>query len=218
MKGFSNKIKKLVNKISSGPVVKKIFPILSSFFLILLFSFFVYKFVFGRAFFVARHIAFEVEQISNILKEVDDYCNILSIRADKNLIDFLTVKEFAGSEIGCLNLAYPKQWKGPYVPDNSTIQGKLFEIIKAADGYFVVPGDGVKLPNGKVMGKDVIITPQVPVGEMVAKDGLLSYKGIALAKKLDFKIGDWDFPPKTKEKVKKLDKSIEEFNEALPYT
>ena len=32
---------------------------------------------------------------------------------------------------------------------------------------------------------------------------------------IDFKIGDWDFPPKTKEKVKKLDKSIEEFNEAL---
>ena len=69
---------------------------------------------------------------------------------------FLTnpVKSFEGSEVGSLNLAYPKKWQGPYLGDNPTFQGKAYQIIRTKNGYFVTPGDGIMLPNGLVIGRD----------------------------------------------------------------
>ncbi len=197
---------------------RRIFPILSAMFLVFIMIVGVYKIAYDRPFFKARLIIFEVDRIARILKEIDERCNILAIRSGKNPIDFLTVRDFVSSEIGSLNLAYPRQWKGPYLRDNPTIRGRTFEIVKAGDGAYVVPGQNVTLPNGLIMGQDVVIDLSTNVSEMLGKDGPLTFKGVALAKKLNFTIGDWGYPEEEKEEFEKLDEVIVEFGEALSYT
>jgi len=197
---------------------RRLFPILSAMFLVFVMIVGVYKIAYDRPFFKARLIAFEVDRIARILKEIDEHCNILAIRAEKNPIDFLTVRDFVSSEIGSLNLAYPLQWKGPYLRDNPTIRGRTFEIVKARDGVYVVPGQNVILPNGLIMGLDVVIDLNTNVSGMLGKNGSLTFKGVALAKKLDFAIGDWGYPESEKEKFEQLDEAFVEFGEALPYT
>jgi len=220
MSKIKNIIKKFKEYCSSFRVFdsKRIFPILSSFFLLILFGFLFYKFSFGRSVYVARYIASETETVAKILKDIDEGCNILSIRGDRCFVDFLTVKDFVGSEVGCLNLAHPKVWKGPYLNDNPAVNGILFEIVKTSDGYYVLPGVGVKLPNGFVVGTDIKIDGNTDITTMLQPGGNLEYKGFRLAQKLDFKIGDWNLLPKQKEKIEKIGKSLEEITEALPYT
>jgi hypothetical protein len=167
----------------------------------------------------------DLEILQQLLNRIDKECNILSIRSNGADLDFLTVEKFVGSTVGCLNLAYPKNWRGPYVQQDPTMDGKFYEIIHARDGYFIVPGRGVRLPNGLVMGKDVKFSDGARVGDLTKAGGALNYNGRVLGIKLNFKIGDWDSrPPKidtTKvpaEKFEKTSKIIQEFQEALPYT
>jgi hypothetical protein len=69
----------------------------------------------------------------------------------------LNVKEFSGAEVGPMNLAYPERWEGPYLEDNPTMQEKEYLIVRTKRGYFITPGEGVILPNGKDVGKDKIV-------------------------------------------------------------
>jgi len=195
----------------------KIFPVLVVLFVVAITFVMVYNVIYNRPFFKSRLIAFDTHRISRTLKEIDEYCNILSVRSSRNSIDFLTVKEFVGSEVGCLNLAYPKQWKGAYFRDNPSIRGRVYEIVKAEEGFYVLPGQGVELPNGLEMGKDVIITPETKVEPLLDKDELLNYQGIALGKRLDFVIGDWGLPADSKESLEEINESLIEIKDALPY-
>jgi hypothetical protein len=212
---IGNSVKKVTSFIKKYG--KRIFPFLVVLFAVLITFVMIYNVVYNRPFFRTRLIAFDTHKISQTLKEIDSCCNILSVRSQRNTIDFLTVRSFVSSEIGCLNLAYPQQWKGPYFRDNPSIKGRVYEIVKAKDGNYVIPGHGVVLPNGLMMGKDVVITKNVSVDAMLQKGGDLNYKGIELGKRLDFEIGDWDFPKKSKKKMQDWHNSIEEINDALPF-
>jgi hypothetical protein len=167
----------------------------------------------------------DLEVLQQILNRIDKECNILNVRSKGADLDFFTVEKFTGSNVGCLNLAYPKNWRGPYLQQDPTMDGRFYEILRARDGYFIVPGQGVRLPNGLVMGKDVMLSDQVRLEDLLKSGGVLNYNGQALGMKLNFKIGDWDSRPpvidKTKaptEKFEKTSKMIQEFKEALPYT
>ncbi len=167
----------------------------------------------------------DLEVLEQILNRIDKECNILSVRSKGADLDFFTVEKFVGSAVGCLNLAYPKNWRGPYLQQDPTIDGRFYEIVRARDGYFVVPGQGVRLPNGMVMGKDVIVSDKVHIGELIKPGGALNYNGRALGVKLNFKIGDWSSRPPAVGKepvpadtVEKASTMIKEFAEALPYT
>lgn len=151
------------------------------------------------------------------MSQIDQECNILSIRPGRAAIDFLTVEKFAGSTVGCFNLAYPKKWKGPYLQQNPSIQGKPYDIVRVMEGFYVLPGAGVKLPNGLVMGKDVVIRPDSRVSAMLQPGGQLNYKDQALGFRIKFKIGDWDTPRLDKGTIDKINEFLKEFNEALPY-
>jgi len=131
-----------------------------------------------------RIMAEQIEQLITIFKKIDASCSIANITHDRSYIDFLTVKSFSGSEVGCLNLAYPEQWKGPYLPVNYTMQGKLYEIIKTHEGYYVVPGEGVQLSNGKIIGKDIIFAKKTDVESYVNNTVGLEWNGKPLAVKI----------------------------------
>ena len=184
---------------------------------ILLFTF-LGKLYYNQPYFVSSVITGNLKNIESILHDIDQRCNILSIQDDHAVVDFLTIKSFEGSVIGQLNLAYPKKWRGPYASRNPSISGHFFEVVKTQEGYFVVPGHGVKLPNGLVVGKDFTITPKTSMRKMLAVNGHLNYRGIQLALPLTFKVGDWDSPVKIDEQtLKRTNKYLKEFNDAMPF-
>lgn len=140
----------------------------------------------------AQHVAVDtiVDQLSKLVtvfEKIDSNCKILGFDLDKTPINFLTVSRFAGSEVGSMNLAYPDKWEGPYVERNPTIDGKYYYVLTSKNGYFIVPGDGVKLSDGKVLGKDIIITPRTDIEDLIKRTPSLTYKGHSLIVPLTLK-------------------------------
>ena len=133
-------------------------------------------------------ISQEVTKLQKIFKRIDETCGIIGFEHERNYIDFLTVKAFVGSEVGAMNLARPDKWEGPYANDNPTIQERLFEIVRTAKGYYIVPGQGVKLNNGMVMGKSLNVAKDDDIERMIIPGGPLNFDGNALAARLDFKL------------------------------
>lgn len=121
----------------------------------------------------------DLVQLDDIFKRIHETCNIISIDGSKSSINFLTVEKFVGSEVGPLNFAYPQKWQGPYVQDNPTTQGKEYQIVRGKDGIFIMPGDGVKLPSGKVIGTDIVIDNATDITALIATD--LQFDGAPLA-------------------------------------
>ena len=202
----------------SGLFIQKYFAVFSITLLTLLLSFVFWRVWHSRPYVLSNIIAEDLAGIEKVLNRIDKECNILSIRSDRATIDFLTVQKFVGSTIGCLNLAYPERWKGPYLQINPSIQENFYEIVHAKDGYFVLPGTGVKLANGKEMGKDVIITHNTVVKQLLQPGGTLNFNGKAMGFRIGFKIGDWDAPTMKPDTVEKVNQFLREFNEALPFT
>ncbi len=197
--------------------MKKYFVYFSSFLLIGITGLFVYQVLKERPYYLATVIKSDLDQIEKNLNAIDKSCNILSI-TPRAFIDFLNVEKFAGSMVGCLNLAYPDKWKGPYVQRNPTLQGIFYELVKTRDGFYIVPGSGVKLPNGLIVGKHFEVDRSAPIQQMVRPGGQLNYKGDSLARKIVFVIGDWDSPlRKTAGAFEKISDMIKEFSDALPY-
>jgi hypothetical protein len=124
-----------------------------------------------------------VSELVEIFKRIDTTCNIISFEHEKNYIDFLTVKDFVGSEVGAMNLAHPEQWEGPYLGDNPTIQEKYLIVLNTPKGYYIAPGDGVTLANGKVIGVDIILNQNSDIEALIADENLLLFQGKPLIQK-----------------------------------
>ncbi len=136
----------------------------------------------------------DIYHLANIFERINKECTILSFDYQKNNINFLNVGSFTGSEVGPMNLAYPEKWNGPYMEDNPTMQGKEYQIVRTDAGYFIVPGDGVQLPNGKVMGKDIILTQETNVAALAQDPDYVSFNSKPLALKLDISSKEISLP------------------------
>jgi hypothetical protein len=197
--------------------VHKYFALFSTTLLLVLFGVFCIKIFHSKTSVVTGLIRDDLSAIERALHEIDASCNILAVRGDAAQVDFLTVAKFSGSTIGCLNLAYPKRWKGPYLQVNPTLQEHMYEIVRTKEGYFVVPGAGVTLPNKLVMGKDILLTHNSAITLMMQPGGRLNFQGNPLAVRLSFKIGDWDPVRPDKDTIEKINDMLKEFNEAMPF-
>jgi len=152
---------------------------------IFLFAISIYKLYQNNAHASDAVIAEQVKKLQDIFHQIHTDCGIVSFEHEKNYIDFLTVESFVSSEIGSMNLLYPKQWRGPYVQDNPTVQEQQYVVLKNKSGYFIVPGDGVHLTNGFIIGKDFILDYETDMEQaMIREDQLKSASGV-LAAKLD---------------------------------
>ncbi len=109
----------------------------------------------------------DVAMLQKIFKKIHNDCSIVGFAHIKNNIDFLTVKEFVSSEVGAMRLGFPKQWKGPYVKDNPTIQQQVYQILHNKAGYFIIPSDGVVLSNGKKIGVDFMLDENSDIATML---------------------------------------------------
>ena len=128
----------------------------------------------------------DVATLATIFKKINKACTIIDFKyQQQNYIDFLNVISFKGSEIGTMNLKYPKKWRGPYLRDNPTVQGKHYQIVRTNQGYFIAPGNGVKLKNGAVIGKDIILDMNADIFAMMKNPAQLNFQGKPLAVHLD---------------------------------
>jgi len=160
-----------------------IIPVLTILLFLLLVGVSLYRLFYQAKTFSDQLIAKEVVQLAEIFKKIDKRCRIISFDYQKNHINFLNIKKggFVGSEVGPLNLTYPQNWDGPYLDDNPTIQQKEYQVVRTKKGYFITPGDGVVLSNGKVVGRDIILDENADIPAMMLDKNALNYNGKALA-------------------------------------
>jgi hypothetical protein len=125
----------------------------------------------------------DVARLADIFQRIDAECGIIGFDYQKNPVNFLTIKHdgFVGSEVGSMNLRHPDRWQGPYLQDNSTIHSKEYQIVRTKKGYFITPGDGVRLPNNKVVGKDIILDEHADIPALVLQKDGLNFEGKPLA-------------------------------------
>lgn len=161
--------------------VKPWFPFISIPIIAILIAIALYnlKFTFKRN--MGDLMAQDVAQLAQVLKKINDDCYILSVQGQKNPINFLNIKKsgFSGSQVGPLNLARPAKWQGPYEGHTLEIQDIPYLLVKTKKGYFISPGFGVKLPNGKIIGKDLLLDENADIPALILSE--LSYKGKPLA-------------------------------------
>lgn len=131
------------------------------------FSFICVKYVYQARRANDELIAQHIEKLQSIFKDINDTCKINGFRHPKHYIDFLNVACFEGSVVGPMSLLEPKGWKGPYLKESLTIGGKEYEIVATKKGYYVIPGDGVTLANGKVIGKTLVINDSSDIDSMI---------------------------------------------------
>ena len=125
----------------------------------------------------------DLKTLQKIFKKIDQNCKIVGFDHVKNYVDFLTVKEFIGSQVGSMNIINPKNWKGPYLKYNPTVDGKQYLILKNKDGYYIVPDDGVVLSNGKKIGTDIVLDEKSDMEALLSdKNSLKSLNGEIVAK------------------------------------
>lgn len=167
-----------------GLVYGYITPILTIALFVILIVVSVFSLVYKSKTNTAALIDRDLHTFVDIFKRIDMDCRILSFDYTLNPINFLNVKSFSGSEVGPMNLGYPASWKGPYIEDNPTIQGEEYLLVATQKGHFVVPGMGVRLPNGKVVGRDIVLSKDADIEAMMQPGGGLYYKGKPLAAKL----------------------------------
>ncbi len=129
-------------------------------------------------------VADDVKKLSAIFDRINKKCGILGFDEQQNVINFLNVAKFAGSEVGSMNLVYPDKWEGPYIGDHPEIQGKEYMVVRTKQGYFITPGNGVKLPSGEIIGKDLILDEDADIEGMILTRKLY-FKGRPLVARID---------------------------------
>lgn len=147
------------------------------------------SFFYNKRYLTTSVIADDVKKIAAIFKTINDTCGIMSVDVPRSPVNFLNVGSFAGSEVGSINLVHPDKWQGPYLNDNPSVQGIEYMLVRTKNGLFVTPGEGVKLPNGKVIGKDIMFDEDSDIQAMASDPAMLLYNGQPLAAKVDMGSG-----------------------------
>lgn len=131
----------------------------------------------------AGRIASDIAKLAAIFERIETECGIISFDYQANPINFLTIKKdgFVGSEVGSMNLAHPEKWQGPYLHDNLSVQQKEYQVVSTGKGYFIVPGHGVELPNGKTIGVDIKLDEKADIPAMMQNKDALMFEGKSLA-------------------------------------
>ncbi len=168
-----------------GPKAKKEIPIVAITVFMSLFFISVWTFLRFSHYSADTVIVQDLQNLQKIFKEIDKDCKVIGFEHTKNYIDFLTVKEFVGSQIGSMNVTYPRKWKGPYLQRTPTVNEQQYLILKNKNGYYLVPGDGVVLANGKTIGKDLMLDETSDIDALLQNSAALKSSQGLLAAKID---------------------------------
>ena len=190
------------------------FPLMSASVIGILLLLFIHQIILERPYLYTAIIQSDLEKISRSLNQIDKKCTILDIKSDRTVLNFLNVEKFNGNEIGGIELQNPEHWHGPYALENPMIQSHCYELVRCRDGFYIVPGIGVRLPSGKIMGKDIVVNEQVNGAELLSKGQPLNYEGYLLAREL--MLGQ-EIKPTTAELAGSSQIALKEFTDAFPF-
>lgn len=137
--------------------------------------------------YTAELIRRDVKNLVQTLQKIDDQCNINGFSAQQNPINFLNVRTFEGSEVCGMNLVHPDKWQGPYLKEHPEVQNIRYMVVCTRSGYFVTPGNGVKLPNGKIIGTDIKLDENTDIDALMSNEKGLAFEGKPLAARLELK-------------------------------
>ena len=174
---------------SKGLLYGYVVPLLTIIFFIVLIGIAVVNIPYTTKQLIGNLMADDIATLQDIFQRIDTQCTIIDFEYQKNPINFLTVKTFVGSEVGPMNLTHPERWEGPYLDDNPTMQEKEYQIVRTKKGYFITPGDGVILPNGKQIGIDIILDENADIEMIMHDPTMLMFEGKSLAASLS--IGEY---------------------------
>jgi hypothetical protein len=108
-----------------------------------------------------------IDKLKNIFTSINDSAKITGFDKEKNSIDFLNTGTFSGSHVGSMHLQHPEKWQGPYITEELKVQNRPYQIVSTKDGYYIIPGEGVRLHNDKVIGTDIIITRHTDMNQLM---------------------------------------------------
>jgi hypothetical protein len=186
-----------------GLVYGYITPLLTIILLIVLTSLSVFSLIYKSQENTAALIDNDLQVLVDAFNRIDQDCKILNFDYTLNRINFLNVESFVGSEVGAMHLGHPEHWKGPYLKVNPTVQEQEYFVVVTHQGCFVTPGFGVRLPNGRIVGSDIVLNKDADIETMMQPGGLFYYNGKALAAKL--KVGATVFERILREHAIRLD-------------
>jgi hypothetical protein len=129
----------------------------------------------------------DIKKLADAIHRIEKDCKIYTVESTLNSINFLNVKSFVGSQVGPINLKHPERWQGPYMDRNPSIQSIEYLLVRTKKGYFVTPGKGVRLPNGKIVGEDIKLDEDSDIEAMMKDEQQFGYKGKSLAAPVDIK-------------------------------
>lgn len=109
----------------------------------------------------------EIKALQTIFKRIQERCIIVGFDLKQTPINFLNVKSFSGTEVGDMKLRNPELWEGPYVKENPSVNGVEYQIVSTKNGYFIVPGNGVVVLEGKKIGTDIMVTADADIKKLV---------------------------------------------------
>ena len=186
MRNFSENFKKEIRMKQKTNYTRFFFPSITTFIILILLGITFLNWRSSSKRDVGHYIAQDVSRLSTIFEDINNTAGILGFDRQKNEINFLNIKKdgFVGSELGSMNLMYPAKWQGPYENEMPRIQEEDYMIVHTKKGYFITPGEGVQLPNGMVIGDDIILDEDADIEHMMHNEDLLSYDGRPLAAKI----------------------------------
>lgn len=117
-------------------------------------------------------ISEDIQTLKKIFEKIDRDCTIVDFEEKRTVINFLTVERFIGSSVGGMNLRNPRNWKGPYIADNPTIQEKHYSVLSHPQGLFIIPANGVRLSSGAQIGTDIILSDATNIDELLSQGKL----------------------------------------------
>ena len=159
----------------------------------------------------------DLHRIASALRALDTDCYITDMRVGLHPVSVLTRRSLADGPF-YIELKESKNWKGPYLKNSPTLQDKPYQLLKTNKSLFVVPGEGVELPSGLVVGTDIEWHADTDVTALTRSGGSLFYKSGPVALEVVYGQGarkqSRGLLPKA---ARQLSSWIAEFNQAMPF-
>jgi hypothetical protein len=128
----------------------------------------------------------DVAHLAALFNQINTDAGILSFDQQYNSVNFLTIKKngFVGTEVGPMKLAHADKWAGPYALQTIRMQKIPYAIVQNKNGYFVTPGKGVTLHNGKIIGQDIKLDFDEDLEALSLCENILCHHGAPLVAKI----------------------------------
>jgi len=117
------------------------------------------------------------------LSRFDTDCGLKKVLPGIHALDFLTMSYLPVDSLAGFDIQNVRAWQGPYLKTVPVVDGRPYVLLATESGLFVAPSYGVRLPSGKLLGRDVVWDWQSDIDAMTADDAPLSHQGEPLARK-----------------------------------